>query len=283
MPSAIGFPWGWGRGPLCLVVVAPILCLAAADAPAQGFGGATPARGQLDSVVKKFARTTPLRSADVNALIKQADNDLRISQNHMFNGRHQEASALLDKAAELIREIKQADPANSRLKLLEQKYARQRRDVDRRLGRQAAPAAGSSTRSTPASGAAPAADKLPQGVTKRLKDFHARVDAAEAVLTKESNVSDQWRAEQAEYELRRADRFMAEIEKMYSNQISMNHPDIAGALARQKEIQAKADGFAGALAEVKAQEEAAKKKRRSKLKRRNGPQSRLRRRPGRRA
>ena len=259
MPSPTGLHWGWARGSLCLVLVAGILCLAALDAWAQGHRGFRQAQGQLDSVLKKLIGRSSLKSADVDALIKQANNDLRISQNHMFNGRHQEASALLDKVAKLIRKIKQADPANSKLTLLEQKYARHRRDVDRRLRRQAARAASSSTPSTSAFRAVPAAAKLPHGVTKRLKDFHERLDSAETVLTKESNVSDKWRAEQAEYELRSADRYMAEIVKMYGDQISMDHPDIAGALARQKEIQGKVNVFAAAVAEVKAQEEAVRK------------------------
>ena len=71
-------------------------------------------------------------AADADGLYKEADKAIRNSQRAMFNGKMEESRELLNKAGELIEQIKAADPGDSRLKTLESKYAKQAGDLDRR-------------------------------------------------------------------------------------------------------------------------------------------------------
>ena len=198
--------------------------------------------------------TEAIAADDVDALAKQANSDLRKAQNEMFSSKYEASDELLKKASEAIEKMKAADPDNSKIKSLESKYTRQRKDLDKRMNKSTT--ATTSSSSSSAKSAASASDKLPAGVTKRLKDYNRNLDSAESSLTKESNISDESRAEQAVYALDSADSFMEEIVKMYGDQISMDHPDLVAAKKRCADIQKQADALAGKVADLKAKEEA---------------------------
>lgn len=75
----------------------------------------------------------PAEADDLNALAKEVTNELRSSQRMMFNGKLEEALKHLEKAAELIEQIKAADPEFNQLKSLQSKYEKQKKDLERRL------------------------------------------------------------------------------------------------------------------------------------------------------
>jgi len=70
---------------------------------------------------------------DASALAREANKALRNSQNAMFSGKLEKAQTDLDAAAELIEQIQALDPTFGQLKGLESKYAKQKKDLDRRL------------------------------------------------------------------------------------------------------------------------------------------------------
>jgi hypothetical protein len=76
---------------------------------------------------------------DANTLAREANKALRDSQRAMFNGKLEQAQTNLDAAAELLERIQALDPAFGQLKGLESKYAKQKKDLERRLPQTQAP------------------------------------------------------------------------------------------------------------------------------------------------
>ncbi len=191
---------------------------------------------------------------DVEALLKQANTDLRSAQSQFFNGKYAESSALLDGVAKTIEQIKAADPENAALKSVEQKYQRQRADLDKRMAKPASSAA------KPAAVAAPAgtSDKLPGGVTSRLKNIGLALDKAEGVLAKEGPASNDWRAKQAQYEFDGAKGVLEDMQKGYAGQYSEDHPEVKAVLDRMKAVEARIQAFGQNVQEDQAAAEAAK-------------------------
>jgi hypothetical protein len=70
---------------------------------------------------------------DVKAMEREINSELRNAQNLMFNGKVEESDAKLNKVAELIESLKNHDPGNSQVKSLEQRFQKQRTDLDRRM------------------------------------------------------------------------------------------------------------------------------------------------------
>lgn len=70
---------------------------------------------------------------DVKAMEREINSELRNAQNLMFNGKTEESDAKLNKVAELIESLKNHDPDNPQIKSLEQRFQKQRADLDRRM------------------------------------------------------------------------------------------------------------------------------------------------------
>ncbi len=80
----------------------------------------------------------PTAGQDTASLVKQANKELRNAQNSMFSGKKEKSLQQLNHVAELLEKIKAADPDNPRLKSLTQKYEKQKKDLDRRMGKTSA-------------------------------------------------------------------------------------------------------------------------------------------------
>ena len=74
-------------------------------------------------------------------------------------------------------------------------------------------------------------EKLPGGVSSRLKKMHQEMDRAESALEKGAGTGVD-RARRAEQNLKRAGRYKQEIERQYSGKYSEDHPDVAEAFGR---------------------------------------------------
>lgn len=70
--------------------------------------------------------------ADPDLLAKDADKVLRASERAMFNGKTDESAAKLAEAAELIDELKEAEPEHKKLKTLQNKLNKITKDLARR-------------------------------------------------------------------------------------------------------------------------------------------------------
>lgn len=131
--------------------------------------------------------------------------------------------------------------------------------VDERLAKveQAIASAGSAsaeaTASSSGSGQAtpPAASggKLPSAVSHRLKSMYRDLDRSE-------KVAEAGHADQARYKLNEAKTYLDEIKSKYGDKAPADHPDMAKALARYSEVEAKvkaAESKAGAAQATKQQ------------------------------
>ncbi len=192
---------------------------------------------------------------DVNALAKEANKTLRNSQRAMFNGKLEQAQADLDAAVELIEQIKTLDPAFGPLKGLEGKYAKQKGDLDRRLPKAAADV----PTEAQAPAATPSADKLPGGVSHRLKQIDRTLARGEQVLTKD-RAADDWKAAQLDRIIDQAKGFVDEIMSGYGDQIPPDHPEvqarqarIAGLESQTQQLKADAASREAAAAQQEAQ------------------------------
>ena len=216
-------------------------------------------------------------AADADALHKEADKAIRNSQRAMFNGKMEESRDLLNKAGELIEQIKAADPGYSRLKTLESKYAKQARDLDHRIPKDVpkiatpsapeapSPSAAPGPSAPPATSASkpPAGDaKLPGGVTYRLKQVDKIINGADRVLNKKSAASDEWRVKELESTVEQARGMMDDIQESYGDQIPPGHPEVVAREQKIKDFEAKVARFKGGVSadqEAAAQSEDRKK------------------------
>jgi hypothetical protein len=185
---------------------------------------------------------------DVKTLAKEADKAIRNSQRAMFNSKFEEAQKELEKAADLIEQIKAADPDFAQLKTLQSKYEKQKKDLEKRLPKE--------TPAKPDSGTQPEqsttqADKLPGGVTSRLKNIDRTLERGNQVLTKD--VSDDWKMKAGEDILNQVNGLMEEIINRYGDQFKPDHPEVKARQDGIAELQNKLEQFKAGVAERQGQ------------------------------
>lgn len=180
-------------------------------------------------------------------LAKTADKLTRGAERSMFNGKLDEATAMIAEAGTSIEALKAAAPEHKKLKSIESKYARVKEQIDRKISQKAGSAG--SPKAAPAAAAKSDSGKLPAGVTKRLKDIDALLNRAEASATSD--------AKNTAYKLSQAEELFAEIDKMYADQFDKADPDFAAVKARYDGLMVTADAQAAAEAGDKAGAEAA--------------------------
>ena len=76
-----------------------------------------------------------VQAADVKALLKDADKEIRQAERDMFGGKKDKAVAALETIKEKLLKIKEADPNNPTLKTLENKFTKLVKDLERRTGK----------------------------------------------------------------------------------------------------------------------------------------------------
>jgi len=206
------------------------------------------------AVVAVLVLATSASAQDADTLAKTADKELRSAQRQMFGGKFDSAQKHLAKAAELISKLKAADANHRRLRSLESKYARQKRDIHRRLAK-AAP------KTQPAGTAPPTgkSGKLPGAVTHRLQSIDNIAKNSERILNSKRKYSGDYKARQYAQSVQSAVDMMDYIKKSYGDKIPAGHPEVKARevliatmkanLARLKKT-AEADQAAAAQAEA---------------------------------
>jgi hypothetical protein len=94
------------------------------------------------------------QAANVGALLKSINKELRSAQREMFGGKTEEAITRLGPIREMLEQAKQADPNNNRVKAFEKKYLKLLGDLERRTGK----SLGAGTTTAKMSKAEPVAD-----------------------------------------------------------------------------------------------------------------------------
>jgi hypothetical protein len=97
-------------------------------------------------------------------------------------------------------------------------------------------------------------EKLPSGVSKRLRDINREFTTVERYLTKENESS----IKQADYKLNEAKNLFDEIDKNYSNQFDPSHPDYSSAINQFNTLKEKIEASLKAVEEKKVGAEAAR-------------------------
>ena len=160
---------------------------------------------RLVSIVLAFCLVMPTawvdlalaeQPVDAIQLAKDIDKDLRTAENNMFSGKNEAADQQLDAVVPQIEQLKAADPENSKLKSLESKYARIRKNLDRKLGvttpKASTQAPGLApkpvAKALPAAAAAPvsASNDLPRAVQSDVNNTKTNLDEAEAKWAEDS-------------------------------------------------------------------------------------------------
>lgn len=204
---------------------------------------------------EKPAEPTPQPSEkdaaqDLNALAKEVNTALSASQRAMFSRKFEEAQEELKKAAELIGQIKAADPAFNQLKSLEGKYDRQKTDLEKRLPKEKPVESATGTQpDQPES----QTDKLPSKVTYYLENVDRIMEQGENSLARDSVASPDDRIQGFEMKLKEANDVMKRIFDSYGDQFDHDHPDVK---ARQEKIaafQSKIEEFKANVAAEQAQ------------------------------
>lgn len=189
---------------------------------------------------------------DPAALVKEANTALRLSQNAMMSGKHDQAAEQLAAATAAIGRLAEAQADHRELKGLQQKLERQRADLERRRPKQAQP-----TSAAPAP-AAPAA-ALPANFLRRLRLLSEALDKVEEGLGKAAgHPKPEERLKQARADLAsaRADgaELIEQIGKGFFKGVSSQPPELAALLARAAETEQKVASSEARLSTLRAGE-----------------------------
>jgi hypothetical protein len=221
-----------------------------------------------------FAQDT----VDSTALSKEIDKSLRAAERDMFNGKNESADEQLQLIAGQIEQLKSIDPDNSKLKSLDSKYGRIRKNLDRKLGvtttvsssgappapPQPAAAALPAAAAAASEAAAPAGAELPRAVTSDVANTRAKLDEAEAAwgadYTGKTTVSGETdpravKLDALESPLKSANYYYGNILKKCERQSSPcdpAHPEIAALKERIDAMQANVQGLEAELASAEA-------------------------------
>ncbi|MFH2092924.1 MAG: hypothetical protein ABIJ31_11230 [Pseudomonadota bacterium] len=184
-------------------------------------------------------------------LAKSANNSIRNAERAMYGKKIDESAKLLEEARATLDALKTSDSTHSQLKSLELKYEQIKKQVDKKLG---STSVTQSPLPAPSSTKTASSEKLPAGVSKRLKDINRELTTVERYLTKENEAS----IKQADYQLNQAKNLFDEIDKNYGNQFDPSHPDYAMAINRFNTLKEKIKVSLTATKEKKAGAEADK-------------------------
>ncbi len=214
-----------------------------------------------------FASTADDISKDVNSLI-------RSSEKAFFKGKTDEAATILKQAEERLGQLKSEDSAHRSIKSLQTKYDRLKARVDKKLGNSASSGAPAAAAASGSVQSAPAAktEGLSSGAKSNLKKAGRAMDSFEDALAKSEQSLQEKRFERVKSRVGSATEHLNEAKGrldmvVTNNRADPNHPEVAAAFQRHKELQEKLAAFSsrasgekeGAeLAQAQAKEDAAK-------------------------
>ena len=140
---------------------------------------------------------TSIQAQDVKDLAKQTRSAISASQRAMFSRKFEEAQEQLNKAAEMIQQIKTADPEYSQLTTLENQYRKQLKDLEKRLPKKEA--------------AEPTPEPAETGGAEAAQDLNALARQANNALSASQRVMFNRKFEEAQAELKKAAELIAQI------------------------------------------------------------------------
>ena len=179
--------------------------------------------------------------------IREAGRLLGKAQRNYFSGKTDQANEQLKQVEAAIAEAKAGGNLIEKRAagLLEGRVKSLRKRINNKLGiseTETADKPSTKTEEPKKTDAKAGSEKLPGGVSHRLKKVNSSLDRAEQRLKTATDSNMKNRIESAEYSLKGIKNTMAEIDKQYAGKYSPDHPDVAAARKR-------IDAFEKAIAE----------------------------------
>ena len=209
-------------------------------------------------------------SQDADNLAKEADKIIRSAERDMFGGKKEQADQKLNEAAQLIEKLKASDPEHKKLKSIESKYAKVRRDLDKRMkksttgsGKVVKPAPPpKAKKTTPGAGSSEAKRQqgvIDRAVKKTVKDVDYALKKIDKVMSPDGSVRgmpkpvDKKIADAKRY-LEEAEGYLVKTEEKYGEKLPSPNPDFDNARAKIAEAGKKVEKWAQELAAKAGQE-----------------------------
>ena len=168
---------------------------------------------------------------DPTTMAKETNKELRDSKRMMFSRKFEESKTHLDKAAKLIQKIKTADPAFQQLKGLESKYAKQKKDLEKRLPKTNTPGTTTTPKKTSPAGKS-SSDELPAAIKRRLAGIDRSLQNFDRYFNSITAESEQVEVDEAGKQLNAAKKEMDQLLKYYGDKIAPGHPELKSRKAR---------------------------------------------------
>ena len=191
-------------------------------------------------------------------LAKQIDKELRSVERKIVTA-PSKAEGELEAVKNLFSQLQQEAPDHPKLPTIIQKIDKLDSKLAKRLGRDVKPVAGNSGQTGPvvklstkevvkkeAGTVVRNADKLPGGVTSRLKNMDKGLEKVEVNLSKGS-------IDRADFEFKKVDKIWDEINDKYGDQFKEDHPEIVDMLSKKGAVETR---LKEALAQAEAEEQA---------------------------
>lgn len=191
-------------------------------------------------------------------LAKQIDKELRSVERKIVTA-PSKAEGELEAVKNLFSQLQQEAPDHPKLPTIIQKIDKLDSKLAKRLGRDVKPVAGNSGQTGPvvklstkevvkkeAGTVVKNADKLPGGVTSRLKNMDKGLEKVEVNLSKGS-------IDRADFEFKKVDKIWDEINDKYGDQFKEDHPEIVDMLSKKGAVETR---LKEALAQAEAEEQA---------------------------
>jgi len=192
-----------------------------------------------------IALAVPVMAADS----KEVNDLMRKAEGLYFNGKAQEADALLKQAEQGFQAILQggSEEEKTKVKRLESKMNSLRKNIDRKLGGSPGETSATSAPPTVPSGApaASASGELPSYVSSQFQSVGRYLDNARKLV-------DEGNAGSAKHQIEYADDQIAKIEERYGKYNVKDHPDMLALKSRKAVIEAAIAGIEGRQADEAA-------------------------------
>ena len=200
-----------------------------------------------------FLTNLPALANNANLISRDIKKELRTVKSLMFKGKAEEALGILDGIQGKIDQLKSADPNHASIKGIEREYDRLKKDLSRRVGKEAAiPKAEKSASSKTSSGKS---DKLESAPARYVRKMDTALKGVDRSLSKTHGTPES-RIKSARYEMKKVEGYWKDLEKKYPD--ALGHPDVVAAKARMDAYYDKIDASEKAASKEKTKENQAK-------------------------
>jgi len=248
---------------LTTLIAVSILLISTISVSAIDFGG----------IVKKAAKDAVAeldksdgKSEDTNTMVKRAKKEIRSAEKKLFSGKKEEAAKQLQAVNKLLEKIEKADPEQKDLKSLNNKYAKLKKNLDKRMKKVATPSSSSSrsasrkvSAKSPTASSGAASAKLPYHAKQKLKQFdnlfrsvEYSFNKLEAAKAEESTTPPDEYAKKIKKTIPELQTILDDAKSVAEEKGASGHPDLLTAQSKIDAIPTKLDKISKELKTIQA-------------------------------